>query len=87
MYSIAQRFLQDLKNTDLKNLTALTWPSKLYYFTVRNINKTKFENKEKYQEFLKEFLIDLKQTFDHYGEGFRIPLWKLIYETRRAGHE
>ncbi|HDD43810.1 MAG TPA: type III-A CRISPR-associated protein Cas10/Csm1 [Candidatus Desulfofervidus auxilii] len=70
-----------------KNLKTFTWPSKLYYFTVRNIAKTGFKNREERIKKVEDILVTLKKALDKHGGGFRIPLWQIIYETRRASHE
>lgn len=61
------------------HLHALTWPSKLYYFTVRNL-----QPREKNIETLEEILKLLKGGFDRFGEKMRVPIWQIIYKYRRV---
>lgn len=72
--------LDDLKN-DLK---CLLWRSLLYYFTVRNFNKKRRLDKEISQKELEEFLKEIKDALENYGEAFRLPLWQILYSIRRA---
>jgi len=72
--------LDDLKN-DLK---CLLWRSLLYYFTVRNFNKKRRLDKEISQKELEEFLKEIKDALENYGEAFRLPLWQILYSTRRV---
>jgi len=72
--------LDDLKN----ELKCLLWRSLLYYFTVRNFNKKRRLDKEISQKELEEFLKEIKDALENYGEAFRLPLWQILYSIRRA---
>ncbi|MEN3039367.1 MAG: type III-A CRISPR-associated protein Cas10/Csm1 [Candidatus Kryptonium sp.] len=92
MVSQSIQIIEDFKrgiNTGAKldNLRSFLWPSKLYYFTVRNISKGKFSNSDERNEFIEKILIDLRTAFEKYGANLRIPIWKVIYQRRRAKYE
>lgn len=69
----------------LDDLRALLWRSKLYYFGVRNI-RLKLP-KEEQERKLQEILATLTEALNKYGGAFRVPLWHILYETRRVSDE
>lgn len=66
----------------LTRLNPLTWRSKLYYFTIRNVAKKK--SKEERIELAEKFLKKLVQWLEDHRGDFRIPLWQVIYSRRKA---
>ncbi|QER42717.1 type III-A CRISPR-associated protein Cas10/Csm1 [Thermodesulfobacterium sp. TA1] len=79
------------KNTnskiDLKELENLLWPSLFYYFTVRNFDKKRLLKKEERAQKMEDFIIKIKNALEKHGEAFRLPLWQILYSTRRAGYD
>ncbi|MDL1957529.1 MAG: type III-A CRISPR-associated protein Cas10/Csm1 [Candidatus Desulfofervidus auxilii] len=70
-----------------KELKSLIWPSLFYYFTVRNFDKKRLLKKEERSREMEKFLIRIKEALENYREAFRLPLWQILYSTRRVGHE
>ena len=68
----------------LNELKCLLWRSLLYYFTVRNFDKKRRLDKEIRQKELEKFLREIKDALETYGEAFRLPLWQILYSTRRG---
>jgi hypothetical protein len=60
------------------------WRSLLYYFTVRNFDKKRRLGNQIRQKELEKFLREIKDALENYGEAFRLPLWQILYSTRRA---
>lgn len=78
---------KSLAGVPFNQLVNLLWPSKFYYFTVRNFDKTKLLNKEERQKEQEKFLLTFKDALETYGGALKLPLWKTIYSIRRAGHD
>jgi CRISPR-associated protein Csm1 len=79
------RSIRGIPLNNLKNeLKCLLWRSLLYYFTVRNFDKKRRLDEEIRQKELEEFLKEIKDALENYGEAFRLPLWQILYSTRRA---
>jgi CRISPR-associated protein Csm1 len=79
------RSIRGIPLNDLKNeLKCLLWRSLLYYFTVRNFDKKGRLDRQIRQKKLEEFLREIKDALENYGEAFRLPLWQILYSTRRA---
>jgi hypothetical protein len=79
------RSIRGIPLNNLKNeLKCLLWRSLLYYFTVRNFDKKRRLDKEIRQKELEKFLREIKDALENYGEAFRLPLWQILYSTRRA---
>jgi len=36
---------------------------------------------------MEKFLIRIKEALENHREAFRLPLWQILYSTRRVGHE
>jgi CRISPR-associated protein Csm1 len=75
---------RSIKGIPLNDLKCLLWRSLLYYFTVRNFDKKGRLDKEIRQKELEKFLREIKDALENYGEAFRLPLWQILYSTRRA---
>jgi CRISPR-associated protein Csm1 len=75
---------RSIKGIPLNNLKCLMWRSLLYYFTVRNFDKKRRLDEEIRQKELENFLREIKDALENYGEAFRLPLWQILYSTRRA---
>jgi CRISPR-associated protein Csm1 len=75
---------RSIKGIPLNDLKCLLWRSLLYYFTVRNFDKKRRLDKEIRQKELEKFLREIKDALENYGEAFRLPLWQILYSTRRA---
>jgi CRISPR-associated protein Csm1 len=75
---------RSIKGIPLNDLKCLLWRSLLYYFTVRNFDKKRRLDNQIRQKELEEFLREIKDALENYGEAFRLPLWQILYSTRRA---
>jgi hypothetical protein len=75
---------RSIKGIPLNDLKCLLWRSLLYYFTVRNFDKKRRLDNQIRQKELEKFLREIKDALENYGEAFRLPLWQILYSTRRA---
>ncbi len=67
-----------------KKISSLLWPSLLYYFAIRNFRPNKQLSKEGQTKEIEEFLITLKKGLEEHRRNFKLPLWQILYLTRRA---
>jgi len=75
---------RSIKGIPFSELKCLLWRSLLYYFTVRNFDKKRRLDKGIRQKKLENFLREIKDALENYGEAFRLPLWQILYSTRRV---
>lgn len=74
--------IRNISSFKLSDLNALTWRAKLYYSAIRNVAKG--HKKEERIKIADNVLENLLICFEKYRESLRIPLWKTIYERRKA---
>jgi len=80
--SCIQKAFEQGSSVSMEDIEALKWRALLRYHLARNVGKTVRE-KEKREEIIKKLIEQFSVWFDTYKTQIRLPLWSLLYETRR----
>ncbi len=80
--SYIKKAFEEGKSVSMKDIEALKWRALLRYHLARNVGKT-IKEKEKREMIIRKLIEQFSVWFDTYKTQIRLPLWSLLYETRR----